>query len=267
MQFVEAIAECGLGFPDIIADGSIHRFQAPDDKSRNSWYVMYEDVGVFGCWKRGITETWSNGKKLSGEAVKVAQKAIRDNLKEQHRKAAILANEMWIAGRPGTHPYLTSKRIPDGVLRVLDGVLLIPMYADDKIINIQRIYPDGSKRFLKGGQVKGCFAPIGNLLPPIAICEGYATGFAVNQHLGYSVAVAFNCHNLVDVAQKFRKRFPGKEIIICADNDWENPDNPGMLFGGKAAELIQAKMEYPDFPHTQQYSGMTDFWDFYYGDK
>jgi putative DNA primase/helicase len=265
MSLSDAIASHGLGNPHIIPDGLIHRFQAPDDHSKNSWYVMYEDVGVFGCWKRGIQETWSNGKKLSGDEVRVAQKKMREHIRNSHIETAKLAKSMWSSARPDSHPYLTKKHIPVDSLRVLDGVLLVPMYADDEIVNLQRIYSDGSKRFLKGGRVKGCFSPIGSMTPPIAICEGYATGMAIHQKMGHSVAVAFNCHNLIEVAQIFRKEFGGKKLIICADNDWEKPENAGMDCARKAVELTQADLCYPEFEKTKNSEGKTDFWDYFYG--
>jgi putative DNA primase/helicase len=46
---------------EIIPDGKLHRFKANGDNERNSWYVLYNGsiaAGAFGCWKRGIKETW-----------------------------------------------------------------------------------------------------------------------------------------------------------------------------------------------------------------
>jgi putative DNA primase/helicase len=61
--FPDAIREAGLGSPNIIAEGEIHRFRCEGDHkdSRNGWYVYYPDgipAGAFGSWKSGLTTTW-----------------------------------------------------------------------------------------------------------------------------------------------------------------------------------------------------------------
>ena len=47
----------------VVADGTLHRFQVEGDRpgSKNGWYVLHGDdpaAGQFGCFKRGISETW-----------------------------------------------------------------------------------------------------------------------------------------------------------------------------------------------------------------
>ena len=37
---------------------------------------------------------------------------------------------------------------------------------------------------------------------------------------GYSTAVAFNAGNLVAVAKSMQRLFPGKKLIVCADDDY-----------------------------------------------
>ncbi|MFQ9491654.1 MAG: hypothetical protein ACLR0N_12545 [Bilophila wadsworthia] len=54
------------------------------------------------------------------------------------------------------HPYLRSKGIPalEGIRQARDGALLIPVLdTADNLQSLQRIYPDGTKRFLVGGKV------------------------------------------------------------------------------------------------------------------
>ena len=57
-----AMRTAGLAYAGPIeADGKLHRFRAGDDTSKNSWYVLHPGppmAGAFGCWKRGIKETW-----------------------------------------------------------------------------------------------------------------------------------------------------------------------------------------------------------------
>src|SRR5215469_7391189 len=60
--FRHAMHDSGLAYNgDIYRDGKLRRFKANDDHEKNSWYVLYPGplaAGAFGCWKRGIKETW-----------------------------------------------------------------------------------------------------------------------------------------------------------------------------------------------------------------
>ena len=61
--FVQAIAAAGLGQPEIIADGQLHRFHTPDDKAgrQSGWFLLHLDrlpAGAFGSWKTGESQTW-----------------------------------------------------------------------------------------------------------------------------------------------------------------------------------------------------------------
>ena len=80
IAFQAAIANSGLGNPDIIPDGSIHRFHCEGDKPgrRNGWYICYQDTsgtgGAFGSWRTGERHTWfSRGERVS--------RAERDHLR------------------------------------------------------------------------------------------------------------------------------------------------------------------------------------------
>lgn len=53
------------------------------------------------------------------------------------------------------------------------------------------------------------------------IAEGFATGASLRLSTGFAVLVAFNAENLEAVARMARKRYAGREIVLCADNDIE----------------------------------------------
>lgn len=100
------------------------------------------------------------------------------------------------------------------------GDLLIPMrdWQSNSLWNVQRIAPDGSKKFLPGGRAKGMvhFLGQGN---EHWLCEGYATGLSVllavrSLHRKYKVVVCFSAGNLVHVAGLLR----GRRIVV-ADHD------------------------------------------------
>lgn len=90
------------------------------------------------------------------------------------------------------------------------------------------------KGFLPDGKMKGSYAVIGGLgaLPDpnglhtvtkpaeqILIAEGYATAATLHQATGQPVFVAFSANNLAPVLQNVLQQWPGKQVIICADND------------------------------------------------
>lgn len=72
---------------------------------------------------------------------------------------------------------------------------------------LQFILPDGSKRFLSGGRISGCYYAMGRPAGVLLLCEGYATGATLHQATGHAVAVAFNCGNLPVVARALRAKF------------------------------------------------------------
>ncbi len=53
------------------------------------------------------------------------------------------------------HPYLIAKGVRSHSLRQRGDELLVPLYSGGVLVNLQRIAPDGSKRFLFGGADQG----------------------------------------------------------------------------------------------------------------
>ena len=152
-------------------DGDIHRFHVPGDKpgTLNGWYCLFADgiaSGAFGSWKTGGTNTWCSREPVDArEAEQVRQRieqARRQREAERQRRqlrAAGLAQRWWRDARRAdpAHPYLVAKSIRAHGLRQRGDVLLIPLYAAGVLVNLQRIAPDGDKRFLYGGESR---API-----------------------------------------------------------------------------------------------------------
>src|SRR5262249_5325447 len=121
----------------------------------------------------------------------------------------------WNAAQPAsdTHPYLQRKRVNAHGSR-LDGdkLLLAARNSAGAVTSLQRIAPDGRKRFPKGTTVKGAYFSIGTPNARIVICEGFATGATIHLVTGDAVAVAFNCGNLKPVAKALRAKYPSHEI-------------------------------------------------------
>lgn len=245
------------------ADGSIHRFHVPGDRagSMNGWYVLHPDgiaSGCFGSWKAGSSHTWSSREPANPVEVEQVRQRIeqarRQRESEQHQRqqqAARYAGWRWENARradPG-HPYLEAKQIRPHVLRQHGDELLVPLYSAGLLVNLQRIGMDGAKRFLSGGQVKGCYSPLGSLgNGPLYVCEGWATAATLHQHSGSPVAAAMNAGNLKPVALAMRARYPAAEIVIAGDDDRQTEGNPGRTAATIAALAVDGLVTFPDWP-------------------
>lgn len=273
--FREAL-QCAYGPIDWlpVADGEIHRFHVPGDKPgrHNGWYVLFEDgiaSGAFGSWKAGGASTWSSRRPADPlEAQLIAQRIAqarqqRDSQQQQRQqRAADSAARLWHEARRANpaHSYLTRKRIQPHGLRQLGEVLLVPLCADGRLVNIQRIEPDGAKRFLFGGQVRGAYAALGRIEPGsrLHIVEGWATGATVHEQTGAPVACAMNAGNLQPVALALRARYERQQIIIAGDDDRMTEGNPGRRAAMAAAVAVGAEVSFPEWPEGAPLA-LTDF--------
>ena len=248
-----------------VADGSIHRFHVPGDKqgSLNGAYQLHADgiaSGWYGSWKdAGTWHSWSSRKPVDHLEAELllqrSEQAKRQREAEQHsqhQSAAAYANRLWSESRPADpdHLYLKAKGIKPHNLRQSGDVLLVPLIHDGHLVNLQRIYPDGSKRFLKGGMVKGCYSLIGRIIEgkPLYVCEGWATGATIHEYEGHAVACAMNCGNLLDVGKHLQRSRPLAVLIIAGDDDRMTKDNPGKSAAIKAAAALGCGLVLPPFP-------------------
>lgn len=279
-EFQSAIANAGLGCPETVPDGKLHRFRTNIDKrgQKSGWYVLHTDplAGSFGDWKTGHKQVWhERGEKLSAAErrgfAKKAKEARRKRAKqdrEKHLAAAASAQSLWNRAAPAMwHPYLKAKRVLPLGLRQLDHMLVIPMMdATSKIWSAQTIDPDGNKRFLSGGRKQGHFYQIGDHVDDrIFICEGFATGATIHMHLDQHapVFIAFDAGNLLPVAQVLRSLYPGIGITIAADNDCWKETNIGLIKGREAAAAVGAELISPTFESVDTSTKPTDFNDLY----
>jgi phage/plasmid primase-like uncharacterized protein len=112
----------------------------------------------------------------------------------------------------------------------IDGVhyremLVIPRIIDGALAGFQRIITrkDGgfAKLYQDDSAGKAAYMRIGTPNPEkrTIICEGWATGCSIHEATGDFVLVAFDCGNLLSVAEHYRAKEQHKEIIIAADSD------------------------------------------------
>ncbi len=292
IDFLNALAELGvvpakaIGF---LTDGRIHRYRVEGDRSgsKNGWYVLYDDgdlsAGAFGSWKTGVSGTWCSKSERTmtpqeREAVRKKMedaKAARElELQQVRKEASEEAERLWSAATParcagvesasmtsapeGVHPYVWAKQIRPYGVRRLKTMLLVPVRdVESRLMTLQRIFPDGSKRFLPGGMVAGGYYAIGRPENTLCICEGFATGASIREATGFAVAVAFNDGNLLPVAKVLRDKFPALNIVICADNDQATEGNPGVNKAEGAAGQAGGRVAIPVFDPNESIDGKT----------
>ena len=247
-----------------VPDGAIHRFRVPDDKAGtlNGWYVLYLDgiaSGAFGSWKAGGASTWCSREPADArEAEQVRQRieqARRQREAEQQRrqlKAANLSRRWWRDARRADpdHAYLFAKCVRAYALRQRGDVLLVPLTYGGHLVNLQRIKADGSKHFLFGGMVKGCYSSLGVITPgaPLYVCEGWATAATIHAETGAAVAAAMNAGNLKPAALALRDKYPDAQIIIAGDDDRQTEGNPGRTAANAAAVAVGGLVAFPEWP-------------------
>lgn len=236
-----------------------HRTQCPICQRRDKSMgvtVLGADHGVAHCFRCGYIETRHNNRELT-PAERQAFARRLDALKKQHNveqrerqaETAIAASIRWAAAKPAqAHPYLSAKGVQAHGLRIDGDHLLIPLRDSTGMLkSLQTIATDGGKRFLPGGQVKGCYHAIGKPSDRLIVCEGYATGATIHEDTGRGVAVAFNSGNLLPVAKALRAKYPSTTIVLAADDDWQTEGNPGLTAATEAARAIGGLLAVPDF--------------------
>jgi putative DNA primase/helicase len=258
--------------PEVIEPGRFHRFATRDQRGDDAgWVMLFADLhgGVYGCYRQGISETWCASERatmtrrqradlarqvMAATAQREAERAGR------HADAATAAQARWEAARPAVdHPYLSNKCIRACGVRVEGAALLVPMRdATGKLQSLQTIAPDGTKRFMPGGRVRGCYHAIGRPHGAVIACEGFATGATIHEATGQAVAVAFNAGNLEPVARTLRRRLPCASIIVAGDDDYRTPGNPGRTAAEQAALSVGGLALLPLFKAPRP-PGATDF--------
>lgn len=147
--FQEAIRNEGIEPPvEIIGDGNIHRFNTNGDKGKNCWYIFFPDepaVGKFGCWKRGISQSWCSKAprtfnndeekkqyQKKRELVKAQEDAKLLQVHENCRKLCLEKMEHSIDAADN-HPYLIEKGVHSYGLKQIQEDLMVPLHIGKPI--------------------------------------------------------------------------------------------------------------------------------------
>ncbi len=281
-ELLQAMAQVGLSPMNILWDGAFHRFPGiGQEKGDNGYYKAFVDQrgAVFGDWRTKEKWNWPGDSEQWKEAVKHLKPLSAAEVEKQRKEAdAARAKaekrdtrnilDMWERGKDcKNHPYLEAKGIRNvSFLKSIidpeteEEMLLIPMRnANRKIRNIQRIWPDGSRKQMPqaGGSV-GLYNTIGahryRDTKILYVCEGWATGWTIHMATNLAVIVAFFDGGLKTVGKVIREKYPEARLIFAADNDRWKPVNrsgkmvnPGVYAVREAAKALNAEYCIPDF--------------------
>lgn len=191
------------------------------------------------------------------------QRAEAERIAQAHAKAEKTAYGIWKNTQPAdpNHAYAQNKGLNEAAMSGIrqneyngKKQLIIPLYSDKKLVNVQTIDEDGNKSFLSGGQKQGAYTIIGDFKQNqngIVLAEGFATAASVHQATGKPVVVAFDAGNLKAVSEKLLNVLPENvPVYFAADND---PSHTGEHKAQAAAEVWgeRAKIMLPEFTPTQ----------------
>ena len=266
-HIIDQMLAAGLDLPPQPLDltGRVRRF----GPKKNHWYRLremrtdagsYVVVGSFGNWKGQerfkVDVDWRGIGQAEREQLMVQRQAAAERERAQRaqlgRLASLGAAELWRQALPapaaGRNAYLERKGVQPEACRYLpDGSLVIPLLRYDlpreqALKAVQRIWPDGTKRFTRGFEKAGACLRLGHVVAgsAVLVCEGYATGLslrmAVERRL--PVFVALDAGNLLPVCELLRGLFAQSPLLVCADDDWRTPGNPGREKAHKAARAV-----------------------------
>lgn len=286
-DFLNFLSQYNFQIPNLTLDGQIHRFSIEGKKDRG-WYVGWQNHSVkgngtyinavVGDWKFGSKlEYKSNNVKLSKEDKDVMAKQLLEAMKkaeEERRQKQLNASEVaknkfeYIRSSKLETEYTIKKKIKElGNVKIdVESIIHVPMYdVDGNMWGLQRIYPDGTKKFIFGQKVQECFFTFGTLnddTEEIYICEGWATGSTIYEFTGKPVVCAFNAGNLKPVAVAIHQKYPVSKIIVLADNDrFSDAENVGVEKARQAAVSCCGTVKIPVFKNDDLKG--TDFNDLY----
>ncbi len=267
---IEAMRAAGIDPANapLIADGRMRRWRAPEDSpgTKNCFVRIYDNCdGTFGAhfgnWKQAIDEKWFSGKphkeQTAEEKRQFAQKMAAAKAKQEeeqrriHAAAEKRASDTLSKARSASslHPYLVRKGVKAHGVKQLGESLVVPVRnGQGQLTSLQFINPDGEKKFLSGGQCKGCYHSIGGKPEKVLLlAEGYATAATLNEATGYPCAVAFSAGNLKPVALALKGKYPQVQIVICAD-----ADPVGRAAAIDAANTVGGTWLEPDFTENSE---------------
>lgn len=202
-----------------------------------------------------------------GKVKQTYQRYDRAEDDRRQRNAMREAQEFYLRCPPlkGSHAYLEARSLSMMGCYGLKvdpatDALVVPMMRGREVLSVQRIMPDGVKRFWPGARTKGTRYVIDRPMASVTIiCEGLATGLTLFSSLSMSrVIVAFSAGNLIPASEDIEGM-----CVVAADNDHGTEarigTNPGVIAAQKAAERLGCGVAIPECQGTD--------WNDYYRER
>lgn len=275
-EILEYLNKQGFNPPSLDLDGKVHRFDHIGKK--DGWYIGFQNfsnkdgspfyIVKFGSWKSSEDYEFKSARKYTKEEKKQLDQQIKKASKVRAAEKAVIQEEtskkaQFILDNIGSEndncDYLERKKIPHlfGTLSTFTNSgrgLLVPCRdINNKLWGLQTIYPDGSKFFMEGQKISGCFHLIGEWNgDTVYLCEGFSTGTSIFQATANVVACCFNASNLIQVARDIRKNRPQLSIVICGDDDKFNDQNTGRIKAEEAAKICLGSVVFPTFKNKEK---------------
>lgn len=297
---LKQLQDYGLRPATPLVVGKRVRCEAENDKApeKTGWYVIYEHLtsdhrtiycGAYGDWRQGEKGSWQRikpkGGRLSAEDREVMKKRAEEGQRKaaeaearKHRTAARRAAAMWKKlPEKGISLYVERKRVVAFGLRYSkkSGAALVPMrrVKDGQLSGLQVLYPQvqadtgrDKSYWPYGLEKEGAAHIIGPDPEPgdvVLVCEGYATGASLHMATNLPTVVCFDAGNLLPVGKALRERYPGRQLLFCADDDWKTvingkPHNTGRIRAENAATVTGGQVVLPVFDNDRE-ERWTDF--------
>lgn len=261
IDFRDFLRSLGLRPGTVAPDGKWRRCPTEaKPKRRNGAYKLLPG-GTLGFAQDWTTMSepavWRAGKDADTPAFDVsAYRRHQAEARERQRRAVVSAKGFYATCRPlrGSHPYLESHDLSmrgcEGLRVDDDGWLVVPCMRRGQIVSLQRIAPDGTKRFWPGAPVAGTTYAIERGSATLTVlCEGLATGLAIYAAAPVArVLVCWNTGNLASLDIDL-----SGFSVIAADNDHGTEErqgtNPGIEAARKAAERLGCGVAWPEDIH------------------
>ena len=245
--------------------GGSDRFRFDDKEGRGTWFCNQCGAGdglklvekVFGVKPSEAAQKVNTVTGCLPPVAPEAMAAAGAETDADRKAAAALAVRLMEKTRTATgNAYLTRKGFPGhecvmltsthktGGVTYRAGDVVVPLHDETgALVNLQLINPDGLKRTLKGGQVKGtCHTIEGQKQAGKRqwIAEGYATALTVHQLTGETVMVALSSVNLLSLASLVRQKHPACQIVLAADRDLNGDGQSKAAAAADACEGVVA---------------------------
>lgn len=268
----------------------ISAIQLPDAEGRLEDYL----IGSYGIYHANDNGKQNLKLKRDGRpSLTAAEKdAMRARLDAQAKRAKLLraaeakkaadeADRCWRkyqATSPVESDYLKRKGVKAYGLRYSpsgNGTVAVPMMRDGRIVGLQIIRGKDrgnklEKQYWPSGMDKvGAYHLIGGIPRGLVlVAEGYATAATLHEATDLPVAVAFDAGSIMPVVAALAQKYRTSKILICADDDYLTPGNPGCEAARLAATAHGAAWCKPEFAEERSTTkkGPSDFNDLLFED-